>query len=135
MSKTKHITHQSGKRKTAIARATLTPGSGVIKINNLSLAYYGTPMLRERILEPIKLAGSVASKVDIHVNVFGGGSTGQADAIRLAIGRALAAYEPKLKGVFLDYDRQLLVADVRRKEPAKPNSHGKARAKRQKSYR
>jgi ribosomal protein S9 len=53
----------------------------------------------------------------------------------LAIARALVEKDKKLKEVFLDYDRQLLVADVRQKESAKPNSHGKARAKRQKSYR
>ncbi len=131
----KSIIHQSGKRKRAVARATITPGSGKVTINNLTLAQYGTPMLRARIREPLTLAGDAISKLDIKVRVFGGGPTGQADAIRLAIGRALAAHDAKLKSIFLEYDRQLLVADVRRKEPAKPNSHGKARAKRQKSYR
>lgn len=123
----------SGKRKKAIARATVKQGSGIIKINNMILEHYGTPMLRQRILEPIKLAGAL--KLDVNVRVQGGGIMGQADAVRLAIGRALVEHDKKLKSVFLDYDRQLLVADVRRKEPAKPNSHGKARAKRQKSYR
>ncbi|RME31998.1 30S ribosomal protein S9 [Candidatus Woesearchaeota archaeon] len=125
----------SGKRKRAIARATLTAGTGTIKINNLLLNYYGTPIARQRILEPLLLAGADAEKVDIRVRVSGGGQTGQADAVRLAIGRALAEHKPSLKSVLLDYDRQLLVADVRRKEVRKPNSHGKARAKRQKSYR
>lgn len=132
MSKTKNI-HTSGKRKAAIARATITPGTGIIKINNFLLDYYGTPMLRARILEPVKLSG--ITKLDIKVRVQGGGMAGQADAIRLAIGRALVEHDSKLKSVFLDYDRQLLVADVRRQESVKPNSHGKARAKRQKSYR
>jgi small subunit ribosomal protein S9 len=132
MSKTKAV-HTSGKRKSAVARATITPGTGVIKINNFLLENYGTPILRARILEPIKLAN--AAKLDVKVRVNGGGMTGQADAIRLAIGRALVEHDPKLKSVLADYDRQLLVADVRRKEPSKPNSHGKARSKRQKSYR
>ncbi len=129
----KKAIHASGKRKRAIARATLAPGKGRITINNLSLDHFGTGMLRARILEPIKLAG--AAKLDIAVTVRGGGPAGQADAVRLAIARALVEHDQKLKSLFLDYDRQLLVADVRRKEPAKPNSHGKARAKRQKSYR
>jgi len=129
----KNVVHTSGKRKMAVARATITPGTGIIKINNFLLDHYGTPMLRARILEPVKLAG--ATKMDIKVRVNGGGQTGQADAVRLAIGRALVQQDAKLKSVLLDYDRQLLVADVRRKEPSKPNSHGKARAKRQKSYR
>ncbi|MBR9692736.1 30S ribosomal protein S9 [Candidatus Woesearchaeota archaeon] len=127
--------HRSGKRKMAIARVTLVPGTGRITINNLSLEHYGTPMLRDRILEPIKLAGGSAAKLDVKVKVMGGGQMGQADAVRLAIGRALVDHNAALKSVFLDYDRQLLVADVRRKEPVKPNSHGKARAKKQKSYR
>jgi small subunit ribosomal protein S9 len=130
------IIHLSGKRKRAIARATLTRnGSGIVKINNLLLDHFGSAMTRARILEPILLAGDTAAKVNLSVKVQGGGVTGQADAVRLAIARTLAAMDPALRSVFLDYDRQLLVADVRRKESAKPNSHGQARAKRQKSYR
>ncbi len=129
------VSHVSGKRKRAIARATLKPGSGTITINNLRLERYGTALVRERINEPLLLAGDAANGVDIAVNVRGGGVTGQADAIRLSIGRALAQHDPRLKQVFLEYDRQLLVADVRRKETRKPNTHGNARAKRQKSYR
>lgn len=126
--------HESGTRKRAIARATLAPGTGIVKVNNIALDHYGTPMLRSRIREPIKLAGDVG-KFDISIRVQGGGQVGQADAIRLAIARALVQQKPALKQVFLDYDRQLLVADVRRKEVRKPNTHGKARSKRQKSYR
>jgi len=51
------------------------------------------------------------------------------------IARALVEHTPSLKSVFLDYDRNLLVADVRLKEPVKPNKHGSARSKKQKSYR
>lgn len=127
--------HESGKRKTAIARVTLNAGTGKVKINKLNLENYEPEMIRMRIKEPLLLAGDVANKVDIKVNVSGGGIMSQADAIRLAIGRALSKHNSKLKSVFLDYDRQLLVADVRRKEKSKPNSHGQARAKRQKSYR
>ncbi|MFP4118743.1 MAG: 30S ribosomal protein S9 [Candidatus Woesearchaeota archaeon] len=125
----------SGKRKTAIARATLKQGSGKVTINNLSLDAYEPAMARLKLKEPLILAGNDAGKVDISVNVRGGGVMSQTDAARLAIGRALAEKYEKLKDVFTDYDRQLLVADVRRREVSKPNSQGNPRAKRQKSYR
>lgn len=126
---------QAGKRKRAVARATIKKGTGRITINKLSLENFGTPLARERVTEPLKLSGKIAEKIDVNVNVNGGGVSGQADAARLAIGRALAEHTPALKQVLLDYDRTLLVADVRRKESSKPNSQGQARAKRQKSYR
>ncbi|MCH8014397.1 MAG: 30S ribosomal protein S9, partial [Candidatus Dadabacteria bacterium] len=90
-----------------------------------------------KLREPLTIAGDLANKVDIKVNVFGGGISSQADASRLAIAKSLIEYSKndKLKEQFLNYDRNLLVADVRRKEPSKPNRHGQARAKRQKSYR
>ncbi len=127
--------HAAGKRKRAIARATLSQGKGMVMINNIALSRYGSALTRARIEEPLLLAGDVAKKYDIRVTVVGGGPTGQADAIRLAIGRALAQVSDKLKSALLEYDRQLLVADVRRKEPKKPNTGGCARSKVQKSYR
>ncbi len=129
------IIQTSGTRKSAVARATLRAGKGRLTVNNLRLDEFGTPLARERISEPLILAGNIRNKVDISVKTHGGGITGQADAARLAIGRALVEHTPALKEVLLDYDRTLLVADVRQKEVVKPNSHGKARAKRQKSYR
>ena len=126
--------HVSGKRKRATARATLKPGAGRVTINKLLLDHYGTTLTRARILEPVKLAGGAAQKFDVAVTVRGGGITGQADAARLAIARAFASMDQGLRQVYLEYDRQLLVADVRRKESAKPNSHGQARSKVQKSY-
>jgi small subunit ribosomal protein S9 len=135
MSKSKNF-HASGKRKRATARVTITPnGAGVVTIDNVSLPHYGNALNRARIREPLMLAGESAKKLDIKVRVQGGGVTGQADAIRLAIGRALVQYDASLKDKLLDYDRQLLVADIRRKESAKPNHHGQARAAVQKSYR
>ncbi len=130
----KHI-HVSGKRKRAIARATLKEGSGKIKINKLSLGVFQTKIARLRLKEPLVLAGDVAHKVDIEIKVIGGGAAGQVEAVRLVIGKALAKYDSKLEEIFSKYDKHLLVADVRRKEPSKPNRHGKARSKRQKSYR
>lgn len=129
------VLHVSGRRKKAIARATLKPGKGVIRINNILLQHYQPSLLKEKILEPLLLAQDVAKTVDIKVRVFGGGIAGQAEAARLAIARSLVSYNQSLKNLFLDYDRHLIVADVRHKELRKPNTHGKARAKRQKSYR
>lgn len=125
----------SGKRKRAVARATLKQGKGGISINKLSLDKYSPKIAMMKIKEPLILAGDLIKSLDIDINVFGGGIMSQAEAARLAIGRALVLHNKGLEKVFLEYDRQLLVADIRRKETHKPNRHGKARAKRQKSYR
>ena len=132
--KEKLVINTSGKRKCALAKAVLKEGKGIVKINNVPLEYYKPEVYRERLKEPLILAGNVASKVDIKVDVKGGGVAGQTEASRLAIARALVNYESSLEQVFLEYDRNLLVADVRRNEPHKPN-RSKPRAKRQKSYR
>ncbi|MBW2981647.1 30S ribosomal protein S9 [Candidatus Woesearchaeota archaeon] len=129
------IIHVAGKRKRAIAKATLRPGKGILKINNQLLDNYEPKLSRLRLREPLILAGDSAKDVNINIRVSGGGFNSQAEAARLAIARALVQHSKKLEKVFLNYDRHLLVADVRRKEPRKPNRHGKARAKRQKSYR
>ncbi len=129
------IIQTKGKRKRAIARATLREGKGIIRINGMLLDSIEPKLARLKMREPLLLADDIADKVDIDVNVYGGGIMSQADASRLAIGRSLVKNNKKLEKIFLDYDRQLVVADVRRKEPSKPNRHGKARAKRQKSYR
>ena len=127
----------SGKRKTAVARAILKQGNGLITVNSIPIDFIEPKMSRLKLREPLILAGEVANKVDIDVRVVGGGITSQAEASRLAIAKALINFtkSDKLKEVFLNYDRNLLVADVRRKEPAKPNRHGQARSKVQKSYR
>ena len=127
----------SGKRKQAIARATLRQGIGVVKVNNIPIEFIQPKVSSLKLQEPLILAGDVAGKVNIDVEVKGGGITSQAEASRLAIAKALVEFtkSDKLKETFLNYDRNLLVADVRRKEPAKPNRHGQARSKVQKSYR
>jgi len=125
----------SGRRKQSIARAVLTEGTGKITINKLFLNVYQPDLARLKISEPLMLAGEVASKVDIEVAVRGGGIITQADAAKIAIARALAEHTPRLKEVFLGYDRHMIVADIRVKETAKPNHHGQARAKTQTSYR
>ncbi len=66
------IIHVSGKRKSSIARATLKPGTGKVRINNELVDIYGSELLRLRLTEPLILAGDVASGVDIIVRVRGG---------------------------------------------------------------
>lgn len=127
--------HVSGTRKKAIARATLKEGKGIVRINKRPIDTYNSEVLKLKLMEPLILAGETASKVDINVKVDGGGAMSQTEAARLAIARALAEYNSKLKRTFLEYDRNLLVADVRQREVRKPNTHGNARGKVQKSYR
>jgi len=129
------IVISTGKRKRAVARAVLKPGKGIIKINNQPINVYQPEMSRLKLKEPLILAGDVAKEINVNINVFGGGLSSQAEAARLALAKSLVKYSKKLEKVFSEYDRHLLVADVRRKETRKPNTHGKARAKRQKSYR
>ncbi len=127
----------SGKRKRAIAKAVLRQGNGLVRVNHIPIDFIEPKMSRLKLREPLILAGDIAGKVSIDVEVAGGGITSQAEASRLAIAKALVEFSKndKLKQVFLEYDRNLLVADVRRKEPAKQNRHGQARSHVQKSYR
>ncbi|MBI4154010.1 30S ribosomal protein S9 [Candidatus Woesearchaeota archaeon] len=130
------VVHTSGKRKQAIARATLKKGSGVVRVNSKLLNVFEPNFAKIKIQEPLILAGDAASKIDIAVNTRGGGWSAQADAARLAIARGLVEFtgSKALKSAFLEYDRHLLIADVRRNEAHKPND-SKPRAARQKSYR
>ncbi len=126
----------SGKRKTALARATARPGKGRIRINKVPVEIVQPEMIRLKIMEPLMIAKDLSNQVDIDVKVEGGGVMGQAEAARTAIARALLEYsgDPELKRVFLEYDRTLLVNDVRRKEAKKQGGRG-ARKRRQTSYR
>ena len=130
------VVHTSGKRKTAIARATLRSGKGRVRINSKPVEFSQPELARLKIKEPIELAGKQANRVDINVNVEGGGVMGQAEASRTAIARGIVQWfdDEKLQKLFQNYDRALLVNDTRRKEPKHPMGRG-ARKKRQKSYR
>lgn len=130
------VVNTSGKRKRAVARATISEGKGVVRINSLNLNVLQPKFARMKITEPLIIAGDVAKKVDIQINVNGGGWQSQAEASRLAIAKGLVEFtgSKTLKQDYLTYDRHLIVADVRRREARKPND-SRARASRQKSYR
>ena len=132
----KKIVNTSGKRKTAVARASVQKGTGLVRINKKPVELYEPEIARWKILEPIRIASGHIDKVNIAVNVNGGGFMSQACAARTAIAKGLVEYtgDPSLRIAFLDHDRSLLVSDSRRKEPKKPLGRG-ARKKRQKSYR
>ncbi len=126
----------SGKRKTAIARATIRDGKGRVRINKIPVELIQPEMARMIIMEPLIMAKDLANKVDIDVNVIGGGFMGQAEAVRTAIARTLVEWsgDEELRKAYLEYDRTLLVNDTRRKEPKKQGGRG-ARKRRQTSYR
>lgn len=127
----------SGKRKTAIARATVRKGTGVIRINKQPLDVVQPELVRLKISEPLLIAGSdVSGSLDIDVDIRGGGVMGQAEAARCAIARGIVNWtnDMALRDAYLAHDRNLLVNDVRQKESKKYGGPG-ARAKFQKSYR
>ena len=130
------IIHTSGKRKTAIARATLKSGKCRVRINNKPVEFYLPQLARLKIQEPLELAVKQRNRVDINISVQGGGVMGQAEAARTAIARGIIEWfgDEELQKLFQSYDRALLVNDTRRKEPKHPMGRG-ARKKRQKSYR
>ncbi len=131
------IIQTKAKKKKAIARATLFyPGKGIVRVNGFLLdAWQNNRYVRMLIEEPLIIAGDISKKVDIYVNVRGGGFMGQAMAVRGAIAKALAGLVgDELRKKYLAYDRTLIVDDVRQVEPKKPLGR-KARAKKQTSYR
>ena len=130
------IVNSSGKRKTAIARATVKTGKGRVRINKVPVELVSPEIAKLKIMEPLILAREMTETVDIDVNVTGGGFMGQADAVRTAIARGMVQYfgDDELKQRYIHYDRTLLVNDFRRHLPKKPLGRG-ARKMRQKSYR
>jgi small subunit ribosomal protein S9 len=126
----------SGKRKTAVARATLKEGKGRVRINSVPLEIYGTELIRMKISEPLLLYPDGVASVDVAIDVRGGGVMGQAEAARTALARGILKWhnDPLIKDLYLGYDRTLLVNDSRQKETKKPHGRG-ARKKFQKSYR
>ena len=112
----------TGRRKSAVARVNITPGSGKIIINKLPFEKYFTRETdRINILEPLKLTHTI-NKFNITVQVAGGGSTGQAGALRLGLSRALTKFDEENKPTLKKAD--CLRRDPRMKERKKPGQKG-----------
>ena len=137
MSKARKVLVLTGKRKTAIARATVKAGKGRIRVNNIPVEIFEPKLARDKIMEPILLVeDEVWKQVDINVKVSGGGFMGQAEAARVAIAKSLLKWtkSTRLETALRDYDRTMIAGDPRRTEPKKFGGPG-ARARDQKSYR
>ena len=137
--KKQKVTIARGKRKRAIARARLMAGSGRLTINGREIGSLEPAEIRNLILSPSELSSvtrEMLKKSDIVITVRGGGVSGQAQAARSALAKALADSAPSdaVKHMLMSYDRSLLVDDYRRVEPKKFKGP-KARARFQKSYR
>jgi len=131
------VTNTSGKKKTAIARATVSEGTGRIRVDSRPVELVEPEQTRLKMLEPFRIADEdLRDNVDIDVIVSGGGFAGQADAVRTAVARGLVEHtnDAELRDAFMSFDRSLLVNDVRQSEPKKWGGPG-ARARYQKSYR
>jgi len=129
------IINTSGTRKRAIARATLKAGNGLVRFNYKNLNVVEPELARLKLKEPLVIVGDLADQITVDIKVTGGGQMAQVDAARVALSRALAEFGGEtVKQTLLNYDRNFLVPDTRRKEACKPND-SKARSKRQKSYR
>lgn len=116
----------TGRRKKSIARVRLLPGTGKITINKRDIEeYFGMETLKMIVREPLVLTGTLA-KYDILVNVYGGGTTGQAGAIRHGIARALLIAEPTLRPALKKAG--FLTRDPRMKERKKYGLHAARRA-------
>src|SRR5258708_32974796 len=110
MSEKKKLSLETGKRKTAIARAVMRPGKGRIYINDQSLDYMYPEEARMKIEEPLLIAGDRSKSVDIRVSIAGGGTMALAEAARIAIARALAGWTKgsDVTKTFYAYDRVMI---------------------------
>lgn len=117
------VVNALGRRKRAIARIYVSEGSGKITINKRDLAeYFPSTILQYVVKQPLNTL-SVADKYDIKVNIYGGGFTGQSQALRLAIARALVKINPEDKSAlraegFMTRDPR----SVERKKPGRPKA-------------
>ena len=92
------VIHKIGRRKTAVARVYVSQGSGNITVNKRDIKdYFSTGTLQYKVQQPLNMTGNGES-FDIKVNVYGGGITGQAEAIRLALSRAMVELDAENRG-------------------------------------
>jgi small subunit ribosomal protein S9 len=119
------FTWGTGRRKSSVARVRIRPGSGEFKINGREVdEYFRTDRDRLHVRQPLDITNS-GNRVDVFVNVIGGGTTGQAGAIVLGLARALKATDPSHEAVLRD--NHLLTRDARKVERKK---YGRAGARR-----
>jgi len=139
-----------GQRKTSKAVATITKGTGKVRMNNRPAELAQPEIAKELVLTPLTLVGELRNKIDIDVQVHGGGFMGQAFSSAVAISRALTGQEkggkdPKehpfsksvreeIRKKIVEYDRHLLSGDSRQTESKKFGGPS-ARRRKQKSYR
>lgn len=120
------VVNTLGRRKTAVARVYLQEGSGKITINNRDYKeYFPTSILHFVVEQPFELTNTVG-KYDLKVNLRGGGYTGQAEALRLGIARALVKVDPEFRPVLKE--KGLMRRDprmVERKKPGQPKARKK----------
>ena len=111
------LTQTTGRRKQAIARARLRPGTGVVTVNGRPFeSYFTTPAHRMEALEPIRLL-EATERYDVDATIIGGGVSGQAGALRMALARSLAQTEPDTRATLKKAG--LLTRDARKKESKK----------------
>ncbi|MGQ2983283.1 30S ribosomal protein S9 [Flavobacterium sp.] len=91
--------HKIGRRKTAVARIYLSEGTGKITVNKKELeVYFPTATLQYKVRQPLSMTNNVEG-FDVKVNVYGGGITGQAEAVRMAIARAMCEVDAENRGI------------------------------------
>ncbi|MGV3460661.1 MAG: 30S ribosomal protein S9 [Flavobacterium sp.] len=91
--------HKIGRRKTAVARVYLTEGTGKITVNKKDMeTYFPTATLQYKVRQPLSMTNNVEN-FDVKINVYGGGVTGQAEAVRMAIARAMCEVDTENRGI------------------------------------
>jgi small subunit ribosomal protein S9 len=111
------LTQTTGRRKEAIARARLRPGTGTITVNGRPFdTYFTTPAHRMEASEPLRVA-EATERFDVDATITGGGVSGQAGALRMALARSLVELEPENRGTLKKAG--LLTRDSRKKESKK----------------
>ena len=121
--------YATGRRKTSSARIYLSSGKGNIKVNDRDLdVYFGRKVAQMLVMQPLEMT-ELTDKVDINIKVKGGGSFGQAGAIRHGISRALISYDEELRPQLKSAG--LLTRDPRKVERKKP---GQVKARKSKQF-
>ncbi|MDX8391839.1 MAG: 30S ribosomal protein S9 [Mariprofundaceae bacterium] len=111
----------TGRRKSSVARVIIQPGSGKIEVNGRDVThYFPVEIVRQHALSPLALT-QLSGRMDIRVNVHGGGTSGQAGAIRHGIARALIVYDAGLRGQVKEAG--MLTRDARKVERKKYGLH------------